>query len=100
MAKYTYSVVLSNKDCIFDSSPIFDTATEAVEWAIGRGGSHVAQFSREKNGEYDYDVSVSVNGDGSYSYYLVWEWCDVPADKLVDLIDGAWLPTGNNIWDD
>ena len=42
-----YSVSLSNKDCIFDSASGFQTAKEAMQWALGRGGCYVAQIQND-----------------------------------------------------
>lgn len=37
-------IKLSNNSCIFDSAQ-FDSAQEALDWVLGRGGIYVAQIS-------------------------------------------------------
>lgn len=60
----TYSVALSNKDCIFDEATGFATIEEAIEWSTGRGYPYVAYFGASDAG--DHEISVAVQGADNY----------------------------------
>lgn len=53
-----YEIYLSNRVAIFDSAHGFDTAEEAIEWGLGRGGYYVMQIGPD--GEDAFGVSLGV----------------------------------------
>lgn len=65
--KKTYSVALSNKDCIFDEANGFATIEEAIEWTTGRGNKYVAHFGVD--GRISMGISVPIDDDNG-SYYI------------------------------
>lgn len=51
------SVTLSNQDCIFDSAE-FDSAEEAFDWMMGRGGKYTAYISDDGEIESPQDCVI------------------------------------------
>ena len=47
-----YDVTLANKDCIFDNRQTIETAAEAVDFAMGRGGKYLVYVSSSDDPEY------------------------------------------------
>lgn len=76
----TYSVTLSNSDCIFDERTGIATIEEAIQWATGRSYKYVAQFSAD--GRDGYAISVSCNDDDDFSIYDGWDWNSYTAVDL------------------
>lgn len=76
----TYSVTLSNSDCIFDERTGIATIEEAIQWATGRGYKYVAHFCVD--GRDGYAISVSCNDDDDFSIYNGWEWDSYSAADL------------------
>lgn len=92
MAK-TYSVYLSNHDCIFDSESGFTSVAAALDWASGRGGRYVVQIGPELDDDYEIDyagccpgITLSAyhggNGSTCYEYYNGWEWRSVSIAEI------------------
>ena len=78
-----YSVSLSNQDCIFDSASGFQTAKEAMQWALGRGGSYVAQIQNDGVDGAFRSFSVS---NGQVKTYDGWDWLDVTLDSIGEYV--------------
>lgn len=62
-----YEICLSNRDAIFDSASGFETAEEAIEWGLCRGGRYVMQIGPD--GEEAFGVSLGVTNGALISVY-------------------------------
>lgn len=71
-ANRTYSVALSNRDCIFDERAGFEHIGDAIAWAAGRGDRYVAHFGID--GSDEPGVSVTCHGDNDYRIYNGMDW--------------------------
>ena len=78
-----YSVSLSNQDCIFDSASGFQTAKEAMQWALGRGGCYMAQIQNDDTNGAFRSFSIS---DGQIKTYDGWDWIDVKLDGVEEYV--------------
>lgn len=78
-----YSVSLSNQDCIFDSASGFQTAKEAMQWALGRGGSYVAQLQNDEVFGAFWSFPIS---DDQIKTYDGWDWIDVELDSVDEYV--------------
>lgn len=76
----TYSVTLSNGDCVFDDHSGFASIEEAIAWATGRDYRYVAYF--DVDGSDGLGISVSCDGDNNFSIYNGMEWMQYSAAKL------------------
>lgn len=76
----TYSVTLSNGDCVFDDHSGFASIEEAIAWATGRDYRYVAYF--DVDGSDGLGISVSCDGDNNFNVFNGVEWMRYSAAKL------------------
>lgn len=82
-----YGICLSNQDAIFDSASGFDTAGEAIEWGLGRGGRYVMQIGPD--GEEAFGVSLSVTNGALISVHnpvAFGGWRNMTASDAADYV--------------
>ena len=82
-----YEICLSNQDAIFDSASGFETAEEAIEWGLGRGGRYVMQIGPD--GEDEFGVSLGVTNGALISVYnpvAFGGWRNMTASDAADYV--------------
>ena len=81
-----YNAALSNDSCVFDESFGFESISDAIQWATGRGGRYIIQLDAGKC-EQGECVSISYDDDAHvYAHYDGWEWVTIHPDKLESYI--------------